>query len=64
MSIIYDMASGRSESSPEKSNTTAVRNELIPALAVRESSSCGSHGQSKGHAIHLISAVLKKVGAS
>jgi hypothetical protein len=60
MSIFYDMASGKTQSSPEKSNTTAARDELIPALAVREPSSGGSNEQSKALSIHLISALLNK----
>ena len=64
MSIIYDIASGRTQSSPEKSNITTACDELIPALAVREPSSDDSSGQSKVFSIHLISALLKKDGAS
>jgi hypothetical protein len=64
MSIIYDMASGRTQSSPEKSDTTAARDEHIPALAVQEPSSGGSKEQSKTLAFHLISALLRKDGTS
>jgi hypothetical protein len=64
MSIIYDMANGRTQSSPEKSNTTAACNELTPALAVREPSSGGVNGQPEAPSIHLINALLKKDRAS
>jgi len=60
MSIIYDMASGRIQLSPEKSNTTAAHDELIPELSVQESTFGGSNGQSVAISIHLISALLKK----
>ena len=60
MRIIYDMASGRIQSSPEKNNNTTASDEPIPALAVQEPSSGNSKGQSKEHSIHLISALLKK----
>lgn len=64
MSIIYDMASGRIQSSPEKCDATAARDELIPAPAVQELPSGGSKEQSKALAFHLISALLRNDGTS
>jgi hypothetical protein len=60
MSIIYDMASGRTESPPAENNTDAVCDELIPSLAVRELSSGGTDGQPAAFSIHLIRALLRK----
>jgi len=59
MSIIFDMASGRIQSSPEKNNITTACDELIPALTVREPSSFGSNGQSEVFSIHVINALLR-----
>ena len=60
MSIIYDMASGRTESPPAENNTAAVCDELIPVLAVRELSSDVTDGQPAAISIHLIRALLRK----
>ena len=60
MSIIYDMASGRTQLASEKNKNTAAYDELIPAPAVQEPFYGGLNGQSRALSIHLINALLKK----
>jgi hypothetical protein len=64
MGAIYDMESGRTEPMPAENDTTAVRDETMPALAVRELPSGGTNGQSRVLSIHVISALLKEDWAS
>jgi hypothetical protein len=60
MSIIYDMASGRTESPSAGNNTATVPDELIPALAVRELSSSETDRPMVESSIHLVHAYLRK----
>jgi hypothetical protein len=60
MSIVYDMASGRTESLPAKNNIATVSGELIPSLAVQELIPDGINKPSADHSIHLIHALLRK----
>ena len=58
MSIIYDMASGRTQLASEKNKNTAAYDELIPAPAVQEPFYGGPKKPSKELPVHLISALL------
>jgi hypothetical protein len=60
MSVIYDMASGRTESPPAENNIATVPDEPIPALAVRELNSDGTDKPSADFSIHLVHALLRK----
>jgi len=60
MGITYDMASGRIQSAPAQEIATPARDEILPALAVREVCPAGLEGQAQSHAIHLIRALLGK----
>ena len=59
MSIIYDMASGRTESLPAENNIATVPDELIPTLAVRELTPDGTNKSSADLSIHLVHALLR-----
>ncbi len=60
MSVIYDMAIGKTKSPTAENNTAAVRDEHIPALAVRELSTGGIDAQPTAFSIHLVRALLRK----
>ena len=60
MSIIYDMASGRTESPSAGNNTATVPDELLPALAVRELTSDGADKPTADFSIHLVHALLRE----
>jgi hypothetical protein len=60
MTIIYDMADGRTQSLPEKKNTIGLYNEIIPGLAVRELSSIATDRQPRTVSVHLVRALLNK----
>ena len=60
MSIIYDMASSRTESLPAENNIAMVADELTAALAIREVTSEGTDKPSADFSIHLIHALLRK----
>jgi hypothetical protein len=59
MSIIYDMASGRTESPSAENNTATVPDELIPALAIQELTSDGTDMPSADLSIHQVHALLR-----
>ena len=58
MSIIYDMASGRTESLSADNNIAIVPDELIPSLTVRELTSDVTDKPSVDFSIHLVHALL------
>jgi hypothetical protein len=60
MDIIFDMASGKSPSPPVRDNTLAARDQVIPALAMREPSPAGAEKQPQANDIHLINALLMR----
>ena len=60
MSIIYDMASGRTESLPAENNIATVPDEPIPALAVRELTSDATDKPLTDFTIQLVNALLRR----
>ena len=58
MSIIYDMASGRTESLSADNNIAIVPDELIPSLTVRELTSDVTDKPSADFSVHLVHALL------
>jgi hypothetical protein len=60
MSVIYDMASGKTRLPPAENNTAAVCDELIPALDMRELPSGRIDVQPAAYSIHLVRALLRK----
>ncbi|MGB7933612.1 MAG: hypothetical protein WCH04_15560 [Gammaproteobacteria bacterium] len=60
MNIIYDMASGRTESPSTGNNIATVPDEPIPLLAVRELSSSETGRPLAAFSIHLVHALLRK----
>jgi len=60
MSIIYEMASGRTKSLPAENIIANTPDEPIPALAVRELTSDGTDRPVAEFSIHLVHALLRK----
>jgi hypothetical protein len=60
MTVIYDMASGRTKQLPAENSIATLPDEAIPGLAVRELTSDEADMPPADFSIHLVHALLRK----